>query len=93
MISLDYRRPCFVKWPRGEVKKAFFHCFACESEPIAPSMMKGGHSGGLLQYPIAIVEFEDGTVHKMNPVAIVFNDGGRFKDYDWTREEKGENDG
>lgn len=88
-IFKDHRRPCFIRGRKGELTKAFFHCFVSESEPIAPSIRVGGHPGGLLQLTYAIVEAEDGQVHKLCPTSIIFNDGGGFEDYDWSNEVKG----
>lgn len=38
------------------------HGFFQESQIVAPSALIGGHGGGMLTYPIAVVEFEDGRI-------------------------------
>lgn len=76
----DHRRPCFIRGQKGKLTKAFFHCFVSESEPISPCR--------IIQLTYAIVETENGQVHKINPTSVIFNNGGKFKDYDWSYEEK-----
>lgn len=66
-------RPCYVKH-----KKALFHGWFNCSEIVAPSVCVGGHNGGVLMYPIGLVEFEDGKVETVNPTSIRFADGGEF---------------
>ena len=36
--------------------------------------MIGGHSGGVLKYALALVEFEDGHVHEVAPERVKFTD-------------------
>ena len=43
-------------------QKVKLHGFFQESEIVAPSMLIGGHGGGVLTYPVAVVEFEDGRI-------------------------------
>lgn len=78
----DHRRPCFIRGAKGKLSRAFFHCFVSESEPISPC-----------QLTYAIVETENGQVHKINPTSVIFNDGGRFKDYDWSIYDKEKENG
>lgn len=66
-------RPCFA-----DGKKAMFHQWTNESEIVPPSIMRGGHSGGVISTTLAIVEYEDGTVHKTFPEKVRFADGGEF---------------
>lgn len=82
-------RPCEVMQisPRGtirEPKKALFHGLFTESQVIAPSALKGGHPGGTVQSPVAVVEFEDGTIERV-PIESVrlLDSAGKFKEYDW----------
>lgn len=64
-------RPCEVK-----DKKAYFHRWVDKSEIITPSMMVGGHEGGVLRATFAIIEFEDGRVEECYPHEVVFKDRG-----------------
>lgn len=78
-ISLPFvfkRRPCYVK-----DKKAFFHVWFQESQIVAPSILSGGHSGGVVATVLGLVEFEDGTISKEYPEQIKFADGGGFDEY------------
>ena len=83
-IEISYQlRPCFVG---KENKKALFHKWGECSEIVAPSIMKGGHGGGVLNYTIGIVELEDGSIEKYFPEDIRFVPGEidnySFKDGD-----------
>ena len=76
-------RPCLVKGEKG-----LFHCWYNVSEIVAPSLMAGGHSGGVLTGVMALVEYEDGFVRKTYPGDIQFLDNP-FADYDFSiKEEK-----
>ena len=67
-------RPCIIYSKHEKPKIAFFHTWAIYAEPIAPSPLMGGHAGGQLEYPVAIVEFEDGYVTQVSPTTIRFTD-------------------
>ena len=69
-------RPCMVK---GE-RKALFHMWSNFSNVIEPSPLKGGHPGGTIAGTLGIVEYEDGTVDKVEPYDICFVDGS-FDEY------------
>lgn len=60
-------RSCEVK---GE--KAIFHCWEHWSQVIEPSALRGGHSGGQISQVFGIVEFEDGTVKRVQPFDVKF---------------------
>ena len=62
-------RTCKVK---GE--KALFHKWFEKSRIVDPSPMIGGHSGGIIKYPVAIIEYLDGDVIQCNPEDIKFTD-------------------
>lgn len=53
-------------------KDAYFHRWEAYAYVIAPSPMIGGHQGGQVRNPIAIVEFLDGVVAEASPKEIVF---------------------
>lgn len=54
--------------------KALFHCWNFRSELCDASPMIGGHPGGQVSAIFAIVEYEDGTVHEVEPQNIRFAD-------------------
>lgn len=54
--------------------KALFHCWNYRSELYGASLMIGGHPGGQVSGTFAIVEYEDGTVHEVEPQKIRFVD-------------------
>ena len=58
-------------------KKALFHNWAEISYPVGESPMIGGPSAGQVSYVVALVEYEDGTVEKvdLNNQKFVFADG------------------
>lgn len=58
----------------SEDVKAVFHCWNHHSELYDASPMNGGHPGGQVSGTFAIVEYEDGTVHEVEPQNIRFVD-------------------
>lgn len=86
-------RPCMVvlKKRNGEIFKqqnALFHGLYMCAEVKAPSPLKGGHPGGTVAEPVAVVEFEDGTVRKCLPEFIRLLDSAElFYWYDWEVQE------
>lgn len=58
----------------AEERKALFHCWGYRSELYGASPMYGGHPGGQVSRTFAIVEYEDGTVHEIEPRNIRFVD-------------------
>lgn len=64
-------RPCLV----GPGKtKCLFHGFWQQSDVYAPSLLKGGHNGGVVSCPVALVETEEGNIVLVNPIDIKFVD-------------------
>lgn len=63
-----------IESPECEIK-ALFHCWNHRSELYGASPMIGGHPGGQVSCTLAIVEYEDGTVHEVEPQNIRFVDG------------------
>lgn len=87
-IQIETRlRPCYVSIKKGKKEKALFHCWSFKSTVVEPSIMVGGHPGGVIAYSTGIVELEDGRVIEVMPTSITFCKG-IFKDYFW--DEKGE---
>ena len=91
-------RPCMVTTYSGigmqtkrEEKKAFFHKFITRAQPIAPSVVRGGHNGGQVIAPYALIELENGTVHEVETRDIRFLDTKeRMAQYAWGDKEKQE---
>ena len=54
--------------------KDLFHCWCYRSELVYVSPMFGGHPGGQVSGTFAIVEYEDGTIHEVEPTQIKFVD-------------------
>lgn len=59
--------------PEKDVR-ALFHCWSHRSEIVGESYLRGGHSAGQVSSTFAIVEYEDGTVHEVEPWSIQFVD-------------------
>lgn len=51
-----------------------FHGFFQRSIIMRPSLMIGGDDGGVLAYPVAIIETEEGDVIEAQAVSIQFKD-------------------
>ena len=71
------RRACMVEHREGkkvEEKRAFFHLFSTSAYPVEPSPLRGGHPGGQVSAPVAIVEYEDGAVELVDPCRVRFLD-------------------
>lgn len=73
LVGIDYR-PCFVNNKKQEIK-ALFHCWSHRSEVVGESALRGGHPGGQISATFAIVEYEDGTIHEVEPQNVRFVDG------------------
>lgn len=58
-------------------RKALFHNWAEISYPVGEELMIGGRPAGQVSYVVALVEYEDGTVEKvdLNNQKLVFADG------------------
>lgn len=65
------QRTCEVE---GKDGLFLFHCWSQVSEIVPPSLMIGGHSGGVFSNTYGIVEDEDGQVHRVQPEKIRFTD-------------------
>lgn len=73
--------------PEKDVK-ALFHCWSYRSEVIGESPLRGGHPGGQISATFALVEYEDGTIHEVEPQNIRFVDG-RIYQYGFWEESNG----
>lgn len=90
-IHIDVKmRPCLVG---HEKKRCLFHGLFQDSDVYAPSLMVGGHNGGVVAGPVAIVETEDGSLIRVNPIDIKFLET-KHDEYSWTngKNEENEND-
>lgn len=74
--------------PEKDVR-GLFHCWSHRSEVVGESYLRGGHSAGQVSSTFAIVEFEDGTVHEVEPWNIRFLDNP-MEEYDFTESRHGE---
>lgn len=67
MISIHQeKRPCLVGSKR---EKALFYGVFQNSYVVEPSPLIGGHPGGVVAYPIAVVELENGSLK-----TVIIND-------------------
>lgn len=62
-----------IESPEREIK-ALFHCWDFRSEVIGESYLRGGHPAGQISATFALVEYEDGTIHEIEPMQIRFVD-------------------
>lgn len=76
-------------WLVETKEKALFHCWGNRSDIIPPSPMVGGHSGGVISRPVAVIELKNGEVREVPPACIRFADGGdgRFELCRWDEAE------
>lgn len=70
---------CELVEPEKDIK-ALFHCWSHRSEVVGESYLRGGHSAGQVSSIFVIVEFEDGTVHEIEPWNIRFVDNFTMED-------------
>lgn len=66
--------------------KALFHCWSHHSELVGESPLRGGHPGGQISATFGLVEYEDGTMHEVEPQNIRFVDG-RINQYGFWEDE------
>lgn len=86
----DYRRPCIYESSHGKLVRCLWHGFSTNSYIVPPSLMVGGHNGGTVSEPVAIIEFENGMVEKVPANKIRFDDMGSFNDFAWRSDYEGE---
>lgn len=70
------KRPCLVG--KDFDRKAVFHRWVEVAQIVSPSIMNGGHGGGVVKDIVALVELEDGTVREFLPENIRFTDSDRL---------------
>ena len=71
---MNSTRPCIVRVDKNKSIQATFHSFCEHAYVIEPSPLVGGAPGGQISVPLAIVEYEDGTVHYADPTQVTFTD-------------------
>lgn len=59
---------------KAETRNGYFHKWSDRYWTIGASPMVGGYSAGQMSETVAIVEYEDGTVHEHLPHEIQFTD-------------------
>ena len=72
---------------KEETHKALFHCWNHRSKLVGESLLRGGHPGGQVSGTFAIVEYEDGTIHEVEPTQIRFVDNA-MSEYEFPEIEK-----
>lgn len=76
----DYKlnlRPCIVKLPHDRNHfsvDAYFHRWCDRCKMVEQSHLVGGGPGGLINYVVGIIEYEDGTIDECDPKNIKFTD-------------------
>jgi hypothetical protein len=83
-LEINNLRPCII-YPSK--KKGLLHGIFQESEIYKPSLMVGGHNGGVVANSIAVVEVEGGQLIRVNPFDLKMLDD-KFAEYDFSYEEK-----
>ena len=92
-------RPCWVARPRRnapgglEKKKALLHLITTKAFVIEPSILKGGHPGGQVSKPVAVVEFEDGQIKDVDIEYVQMLDSAEQFDYPAEHSPWGEDEG
>lgn len=81
-------RPCLVTIQElHEVRRALLHFIAPVAEVIPPSNLRGGQ----LAMRTALVEYEDGTLGRVEPECVqLLDSAGLFQEYAWPEEKKEE---
>ena len=60
----------------GSEETGRLHGFFQESQIVPPSIMAGGHQGGTLYFPVALVEFADGHLETVSTYNVtMLHDG------------------
>ena len=59
------------------IQKGYFHCWSDVSEIVSPSIMQGGHGGGVVRQTFGIVELENGEIQRFYPEEIRFTEKPR----------------
>ena len=54
-------------------KQVKLHGIFQMSTVLPPSNMIGGHLGGIVAYPVAVIEYENGDLEQVSPNEIVGN--------------------
>ena len=57
-----------------KVVNAVFHMWSEYANVVDASPLAGGHPGGQIKYPVAVVEYEDGRCDTVPAYCVVFTD-------------------
>lgn len=71
-------RHCYV-----DGRKAIWHRWVDVAEIVPPSIAIGGHGGGVVKDTLALVEYENGKVAKVDTRYFKFADHGAFREIAW----------
>ncbi len=52
-------------------KQVKLHGIFQMSTVVPPSNMIGGHTGGVVAYPVAVIEYENGDLEQVSPNEII----------------------
>ncbi len=63
-------RNCTYTDQHGTKHNASLHGFFQRSTVIEPSPMVGGHPGGVVAYPVAVIELEDGKILEVSSAMV-----------------------
>lgn len=78
-------RPCKVT---GITRKALWHKWVDVREIVPPSLLNGGHGGGVIADTFGLIEFDDGFTKLISVGKIRFLDSRhKFDSFDFTEEE------
>lgn len=77
-VEVITKRDKYARVIETEWRAADLYDFYQFSKPIEPSMMIGGHQGGLVAHPVALIMFKDGKfdVVKADKVRLVTEEDG-----------------
>lgn len=56
-------------------KKAIFHRWVDLAYVVSPGLTLGSHNGGQIRKTLALVEYENGQIEKVEPNDVTFTDG------------------
>lgn len=73
MTNTNVVMKCETRLCEVNGRYGYFHTWEQYSEIIPPSLLKGGHSGGVIASIFAIIEFPEG-IERVEPTKVKFID-------------------